>query len=58
MGSCTDFNTCTQSKFSLYSVLVVLVSFSKHLNALNHAKTQRNVGQIDQSQKPVKVELN
>ena len=30
---CTDFNMCTQSQFSLYSVLVVLVSFSKHLNA-------------------------
>ena len=29
MGSCTDFNTCAQSKFG---VLVVLVSFSKHLN--------------------------
>ena len=27
MGSCTDFNKCTQSKFSLYNVLVVLVSF-------------------------------
>ena len=32
MGSCTGFNMCTQSKLSLYSVLVVLVSFSKHLN--------------------------
>ena len=27
-----DFNTCTQSKFYLYSVLVVLVSISIHLN--------------------------
>ena len=33
MGSCTDFNTCTEPKFSLYSVLVVLVFFSKHLYA-------------------------
>ena len=33
MGSCTDFNTVHSLNFPCTVFLVVLVSFSKHLNA-------------------------